>query len=389
MEELDNTIETTKDKGNALEKNVEFIFQSAGFSTQRNVKIAKYEIDVLAEIGVRNIVIECKNFQNSNLVIRNLIHQWNSKNELIKANKLILVLAGVKIKTSDIELANKFDIELWDENTLTEFFNLSLKPRKLKEKLLEKIDFKPISISEIYRDFIANLIIKPLLTGTNNSEDEEYELFNNWLRKFIRTDLQLNNTTKLERTQHISLFEGSKEKGAFFNLFKVKRNEKEYWDTLIDKLTNESYILDGRQEKYLKIMNELMEEYNSQHEYYNSGEFEEKTKTLIRDRIYYSLITNVNKCNFGFKTHENVLVFPENNGKFLICIENINEKQANLVNWILTSEYDVKYLTENNVSKDIYSWNCQSLEEVTEKTFRILEEFYGLDEDDELRDYNM
>ncbi|MBW2993234.1 restriction endonuclease, partial [Candidatus Woesearchaeota archaeon] len=152
-------IETTKDKGDALEKNIEFLFQLAGFETQRNVKLAKYEIDVLAKIGDRNIIIECKNFQNSNLTIRNLIHQWNSKNKVIKANKIIIVIAGVNIKSSDKELADNFDIELWSDSDLTALFNLSLRPSQLREKLLNKISFKPIHIFELYRDEIAGIII--------------------------------------------------------------------------------------------------------------------------------------------------------------------------------------------------------------------------------------
>ena len=120
-----------KERGDSLELAIEHIFKVANFQTERNVFIAKYEIDVKATIGDRTIVIECKNYQNSNLTIRNLIHQWNSKNQLIGAHKIILVLAGLNIKESDLALASEFDMELWGQEDITELFNLSLKPSEL------------------------------------------------------------------------------------------------------------------------------------------------------------------------------------------------------------------------------------------------------------------
>lgn len=92
---------TTKEIGDVLEKNVEYLFKVAGFITQRNIRLANYQIDVLAKFGDRQIVIECKNYQNSNLTVRNIIHQWHSKNEIIKANKILLVIYGVSIKNND------------------------------------------------------------------------------------------------------------------------------------------------------------------------------------------------------------------------------------------------------------------------------------------------
>ena len=52
------------------------------------------------------------------MTIRNLIHQWNSKNQLIGAHKIILVLAGLKIKETDLALASEFDMEIWDQEDI-------------------------------------------------------------------------------------------------------------------------------------------------------------------------------------------------------------------------------------------------------------------------------
>lgn len=384
-----NTEETAKEKGSVLEKHVEYIFQLSGFETKRNVKLSKYEIDVLAKIGDRNIIIECKNYQLSNLTIRNLIHQWNSKNQIIKANKVIIVIAGVTIKKSDQELANKFDIEIWNETDLTDLFNLSLKPSELREKLLGKISFKPISISELYRDEIASIVIRPLLTGSKEDEEETFQLFNHWLRTFIRTNLQLEGTNKEERIKHIELFEGTKEKTAFFNLFKVKRKEVEYWGKLGERLKHERILDKDVQEKYYKIMNELHQEYENQKKYYEIEDVEDKIRKLISDRLYNALNSNTTLCNFGFTRNRTVQVIPSGEGKFLIRIEGIDDKQANLINWILTLEYSLTIEQQNGSISRVYDWFSPSFEETCENVYRILEEYYGYDESNELRDFSL
>jgi hypothetical protein len=384
---LDNS-ETTREKGDALEKNVEFIFQSAGFETQRNIKLAKYEIDVLAKIGDRNVVIECKNYQSSNLTIRNLIHQWSSKNKIIKANKIIIVITGLNIKKSDHDLANKFDIELWNELDLTDLFNLSLKPTELRDQLLKKISFKPICISELYRDEIASIVIRPILGSFDEDEEETYKLLNHWLRSFIRTNLQIEGTNKGERIKHIELFEGTKEKKAFFNLLKVKRKEFEYWKKLGDRLKKEKVLDKKIQNNYYEIMQELLEEYKNQTEYYKIEDKEDKIRKLIMNRLYDALIMKNPICSFGFQMSNTVEVIPADEGKFLIRIKSINDKQANLINWILTSEYFFTN-TPQNPLENIYSWYSSSLEETSEKVYRILEEFFDYEDYHDLRDYSL
>lgn len=376
-------VETTREKGGALEKSVEFIFQSAGFETIRNKKVAKYEVDVLARIGDRNVVIECKNMQNGTLTIRNLIHEWSSKNQIIKASKVILVIVGVNIKTSDTELASKLNIELWNESDLTDLFNLTLTPNQLRDKLLSKISFKPVSISELYREVIAEIVITPLLTLAAENEEETFTLFNHWLRAFIRTELQISGTNKEERQKHIELFEGTKEKGFFFNLFKVKRKEIEYWNKLIDRLQKESILDKATQKRYFEYMRDLKREYDAQKEYYET-EDEDRLKRLIHDRLYNSLISDNSLCRFGFKDSEIVEVSPTGEGKFVLQIAKINDKQANFINWILTSEY---FFSKDDLGKQIHSWHCFSLDEAAEKVFRIFDEVFYYSDIEHFRDF--
>ena len=382
-------LSNSKSRGDALEKSVEFIFGSAGFKTQRNVRLSKYEVDVLAEIGDRKIVIECKNYQESSLTIRNIVHQWNSKNQIIKANKVILVLAGLNIKESDHQLAEQFDMELWDEKDLTSLFNLSLRPDVLRHELLEKVSFKPISISEIYRREISNIVLSSTLSGTPENKERTFQLFNHWLRVFIRTELQLAGVSKDDRLKHLELFEGSKEKGALFNILKIKRKESEYWDVLKNRLRDEKILSDEKQKSYLKIMDELMEEYKNQNYHYSSGIHEEKVRKLILGRLSGAMFNNESFCRFGFDKLRIVEVVLLDEEYFCINIEGIGDKQANIINWILTSEYSINKKENNSISKEFFSWTVRSLPEVTEKVYRILEEFFGYKEYENLRDYNL
>jgi hypothetical protein len=382
-------LSSSKSRGDALEKSVEFIFGSAGFKTQRNVRLSKYEIDVLAEIGDRKIVIECKNYQESSLTIRNLVHQWNSKNQIIKANKVIIVLAGLNVKESDHQLANQFDMEVWDEKDLTNLLNLSLKPDVLRHELLDKVSFKPITISEIYRREISNIVLGSTLSGIQENKEKTFQLFNHWLRVFIRTELQLAGVSKEDRLKHLELFEGSKEKGALFNILKIKRKESEYWDVLRNRLRDEKILSDEKQKSYIKIIDDLMSEYKNQNDQYSSGRNEEKVKKLILGRLSGAMFNNESFCRFGFDKLRIVEVALLGEEYFCINIEGINDKQANVINWILTSEYSVNKKENNGVSKEFFSWTIRSLPEITEKVYRILEEFFGYKEYENLRDYSL
>ena len=67
-------------KGSLLEKNLEQLFKLTGFNPELNKFYKGYEIDVFLRIENKYVGIECKQYENSNLSVRNIIHQWDSKN---------------------------------------------------------------------------------------------------------------------------------------------------------------------------------------------------------------------------------------------------------------------------------------------------------------------
>ncbi|HEY9221324.1 MAG TPA: restriction endonuclease [Lutibacter sp.] len=388
MEEsiIDTQTFIAKDRGDSLESGVEHIFKMAKFKTERNVFISKYEIDVRAILGDRTIIIECKNYQNSNLTIRNLIHQWHSKNDIIKAHKVILVLAGLKINNSDYELASQFDMELWNENDISDLFNLSLKPDELRERLIEKISLKEITIEERYRDAITYLVIKPILSGMDLPEEYKFYCFNKWLRAFILTELQMIETTSSDRLNHIHLFEGSKVKKGFLN-FKTKRKEKDYWFKVYTDLSSESILTKEIQDKYLSYMDSIVAEYNSQLQFFEGNDYLTKARKLISTRlqnaIYFGTDCSFTKNGMGGR----IIVSLLEESDFEIRITQITEQESNALNWIVEADHLRVYNNLNNTTE--YCWYFSSYNETVEKVFRILSEYYELSLNDNIIDISL
>ena len=381
----DNQLEpTAKQKGDSLELAVEHIFSVAGFKTTRNVFIAKYEIDVLAEIGDRTVIIECKNYQKSSLTIRNLIHQWNSKNQVIQAHKIIIALAGMPIKEADYDLAAKFDIELWSQEDISEMFNLSLNPDELRKKLIEKVDLRPLTIAERYREEITYLVIKPLLSNHIVSEEILYGYFNGWLRAHILTELQFTETTAEERANLIKLFEGNKTKKEFFNLITKKRKEVEYWETVYDKLESEDVLSRDRQDYYIKHMDNLIEEYDSQEEFFQSDNYLLKTRKLISSRLQNALLLGQG-CSFtiGGMMNSVRVIFTDDN-YVEIYITHISKTQSGILNWVMTSQCTPHINDKDEIFA--YKWVCSSLKDATEKIYRIFTEYYVISNNSQLKD---
>lgn len=123
--------------GSLLEKNVKKIFELAGFKPELNKIINNYEIDVYVKYKTIDLIIECKQYEKSTLALRNLIHQWDSKNKEIKATKILLVIVGVTVDETAINLAKKYGITIWDEKKLNELFNEVIeKKSEIKNKIL-------------------------------------------------------------------------------------------------------------------------------------------------------------------------------------------------------------------------------------------------------------
>lgn len=126
-------------KGILLEKSVERLFKYLGFSVQRNVKIKGHEIDIFATLNDKKFVIECKQRDISETInIKNLIHEWNSKNSMIKADSVILIIYGLNISSYHKNLANKFSIIIWDTRDFEKFYDLAMENKEKAKSLINQ-----------------------------------------------------------------------------------------------------------------------------------------------------------------------------------------------------------------------------------------------------------
>ena len=166
--------------GTLLERNVSRLFRLAGFNTQNNVFIEGYEIDVFVQVESYNIVIECKQYERSSLSVRNLIHQWESKNKIIKASKVLLVLVGCNITQKDYQLAQQFGITIWNEEWLEHLMDLvSTDKEKVKFEILASLNINLIQpkIDEILRrlDDLSNMIVNREKEINNENAAQVFE----------------------------------------------------------------------------------------------------------------------------------------------------------------------------------------------------------------------
>lgn len=385
---------STKEVGDVLEKNVEYIFKHAGFEVKRNVREAGYEIDVLAKFGDRKVIVECKNYQKSHLVIRNLIHQWSGKNDIIKADKVILVVYGVKVKKTDLELAKKYDIEVWGEERINSLFSLLMQPEKLKKELLKNLRFRRVSIADKYKSRTERRIFIPILSGEEEDSEETFELFLDWIKQFIRTQLRLEGTEREERLGHVQLFENYDEDLA---PIEDELEGEEEWDALAERLSKKKILSTKQQKEYLHHMRDLEHERENIIEWFE-GTSETVVRRLIQARVQ-DILFHEKIAELGFNRDETVTVLASSGHEFTLQLESLDERDVAVLNWILTSEsqqYMIEREDEDSTEEEpkitlveISEWSFSSVEQASEAVFRILDEYYGYKEGDQLFDFTL
>jgi hypothetical protein len=212
------------------------------------------------------------------------------------------------------------------------------------------------------------------LSGTKEDEEVTYRRLFRALVVFIRTELKLKGTSKEERKKHIQLFVHTEKKGSLNR-----------WNEIIERLNKEAILPIEVQQKYLRYLSELEQELKNVRVWF-AGTSEKIIRRLLKARIYDALLKG-EECRFGF----NPLKLVEVNG-FNVRVEKKlsyekSRKQREILDWILTSESDiyVKKIGERKV--EYLTWEFDSIDEVVEAVYRILDEYYGYNEDSRLRDY--
>lgn len=389
MTDQNHDLSTSKSKGDILEQHVEHLFKTAGFKTTRNIRIASYEVDVLAEFGDRRVVIECKNYQNSSLTVRNIVHQWSSKNRLINAHKVIIVIAGKQLNESDRNLAAELDITLWDEDDFAKLFSESLKPDSFKEILLKNISLKPITISERWaREIMFELCLPAFSRFYKSNNEKKYLRLERWLNRFILTELSLQKSDRDTRTKHIRLFVNLKVREAKFVGIRNLSYE-DYWSKLKATLANEDPSVNPLDKdtsgRYIAYMYELEREWENQTIAFLNPESSESLNLKLTARVML-MIRNEESFQICIGSNKNneIRVKPIEMGYSLEVLR-INQQQADTLDWIITSNHLIAKDAQVGGVKQ-YFWFILSPEDLLEKLTRVIIEYFRFETNDELYD---
>lgn len=371
-------------KGSLLEKQAESIFPSAGFDTETNKYHSGYEIDVYAELGDLSLIAECKQYENSSLSVRNLIHQWKGKNESIEADVLVLVIYGQEIKDEEKELAEQNNIDIWDEKTIEKLLNME--DEEVKNYVFKNLPIKEDrGLGDSYRTEIRKLVWKPYLSYDDIDEDESYDQLLNWTKKRIRRQLFQEGTTKTERRKHIEFFEQVYKEG------KVRANipvnsQHERFKRLSSKLQEkDSSFVDEREEQYKNYLRSLHETYEDSKGYYHDSKGREKLGRLIESRLK-DIVTDNSAASFSDLKKRNQIVRAEPvNSGIKLNFELEDESDLETIRWILTKEGRHKRIEEENPNGNIVRtrnevwFTYKEVEDAKNAVLRVFDEYYDYD----------
>jgi len=159
-------------RGSLLERNVEQLLKLSGLNPQINRFFNGYEIDVFLRYKNKLVAFECKQYERSTLAIRNLIHQWDSKNKELKLDKVVLVIIGCDISQTDYDLAEKYSITIWNENKLTHLLDNAIDKKEDNLKMV---------IKAIGLTFDDAPVIEPIL-----EKSKQYYIFKNAFEKMLK-----------------------------------------------------------------------------------------------------------------------------------------------------------------------------------------------------------
>lgn len=82
------------------------------------------------------VVIECKQYERSSLSVRNLIHEWHSKNEVLEFDRVILAIVGQEVTEADRDLADQFGIVIWDGSKIDDLLDRAIENREAHLEIL-------------------------------------------------------------------------------------------------------------------------------------------------------------------------------------------------------------------------------------------------------------
>ena len=363
-------------KGSLLEKNVEYILKNLGFNTETNVKRAGYEIDVLAEKNNFWLICECKQYENSHLTIRNLIHQWADKNLEIKANRILLVLYGVNVTETDRQLASSRKIVLWDENILQRCLNSIASDKKEAEQFLEAElglnltnSLTNDSESKIKNGSEAKKIIAlQLLSGRDLKSINEDDLYANLIAS-LKGSLQ----ETIRRKADESADKYRKTYAELFLKIEEKRSSKDKWLLIKDIIKNDIDLFPTGQIKvtHLKAIDAIEDIFNEAKLYFDESDKSKLRKKLVLAALELLRDSNIEALTFISKTrslYDLTITFHDLKFNFYIRQVLLNSHKIEKLNWLVDGN--------SNSFSGNYQWSVDSSSKATKNVEAVFLEIF-------------
>lgn len=267
---------------------------------------------------------------------------------------------------------------------------LLMRPDELRAALIKSMYFKPIKISELYKYPLERYIFLPLLSNKKENENKIYAFLLNSVKVFIRTELSLKSTTEEERGNHIELFENVSRKTKE-PLSKKELSSKEEWALLKSHLSQSPLLSKDLQKRYLSYLIDLEQELSNIRIWFK-GNSKETIMKLLKSRLYDSILQEDDSlCKFGFSEDAIVEVESENGDNFVISLGEDDPLKLRILDWILTSEHNIGVKTVETAGKEkIYEypyWVFNSIDTTADAIYRILNEYYSFETENNLLDF--
>ena len=115
------------------------LLREIGYSTKVTQKTGDYGVDIIAKKNSDTVAVQCKRFQEGNLVSNRDIQRILGARHIVNANKCLFVTTS-KFTKQAIQQAKGCPIELWDKEILHNFVKKYLLDLEIKEifSLMEK-----------------------------------------------------------------------------------------------------------------------------------------------------------------------------------------------------------------------------------------------------------
>lgn len=371
-----------KRKGSLLEQNVANIFSSLGFSTETNVKKKGYEIDVFAKKGNFEIIIECKQYENSSLTIRNLIHQWADKNAEIKADRVLVVLYGLEIKDTDLQLALSRNIILWDGNELQKYTNLVIKNKSeaytklISDLNIETKNEKSMQLKNI--EEAKKFVMLTLMSGKSIDKLNENNIYENFilsLKNSLQVTLRLkpSKNPEQDKKDYAELFSKAEREG---------QNAKEKWEKIksIIQEDDKTFPKGKVKEAHLEAIKKIETIFEESKQYFNEKNKKNLREKLIKTALEYlkenlevNIMVFMSKEN---KSHTLTISFEEDDFNFLLNKKNLSSDKLEKLDWIIEEPKQ-----NSSEKEEMIVWSMESnINKATKCVETIFKEIFNEDE---------